>query len=318
MAASDSSMDNGGMDSRRLLAFVTVAELGGITAAASKLGYAQSSLSAQLRSLETELGVDVLSRGNGGASLTDAGLRLLPFAREALDLHERMRLAVTSARPRIRIGALETLADEWLPDILAAYDRGAAGPGAAADVELAVANRRQLLADLASGKLDLIFLFDNAEPANGPHATVAADRVLLVAAPEHPLAQSGPIELDALRGVEFLIAEPGCTSNMLFDRFGRDVTYEAPISMVTGSLRALVRLATHGRGVALLPALTAARSLASGELIEIAVRDGLPAINIEARWRERRDDGGVVEALIRLARRHQPIREAEASLAEAA
>src|SRR5690242_16662606 len=59
------------VDSRRLRAFVMVAELGGITAAADRLGYAQSSLSAQLRSLETELGVAVLRRTNAGVSLTE-------------------------------------------------------------------------------------------------------------------------------------------------------------------------------------------------------------------------------------------------------
>src|SRR6266545_2176462 len=98
-----------------------------------RLGYAQSSLSAQLRSLEAELGAELVSRSNSGVSPTDAGRRLLPYAHEALTLHERMRRAVADARPRLRVGALETLADEWLPDILAAYQRGAAGPGSVAE-----------------------------------------------------------------------------------------------------------------------------------------------------------------------------------------
>lgn len=297
------------MDTRRLLAFVTVAEVGGVSAAAQKLGYAQSSLSAQLRSLEAELGVVLLQRGSAGASLTDAGRRLLPYARESLDLHDRMRRAVTGGRPRLRIGALETLADEWLPDILAAFDRGAAGPGSIADLTLAVANREQLRADLTAGTLDLVFLFDNGSPAAGPHATLAHDQVVLVAGPEHPLARAGGVDPEALLDTEFLIAEPGCTTQMLVDRFGRDLTHRTPISMVTGSLAALCRMAAHGRGVALLPALTASRYLQTGELVEIAVNGGLPMVSIQARWRDR--PGGVdpsIPALLRLARRHQPPR----------
>jgi DNA-binding transcriptional LysR family regulator len=262
-----------------------------------------------LRSLESELGVSVLNRTSGGATLTEAGTRLLPYARDALDLHERMRRVVTEGRPRLRVGALETLADEWLPDILAALDRGAAGPGTAADVTLTVANRDQLTADLAGGRLDLVFVFDNAVPATGPHAVVGYDQVVLVAAPEHPLAGTGPVALDALVETEFLIAEPGCTTRMLVDRFGRDLTHHTPISMVTGSLAALRRLAGHGRGVALLPALSAAQWLDSGELVEIPVAGGLPVVAIEARWRERLDAAdGTVAAILRLARRHQPPR----------
>jgi DNA-binding transcriptional LysR family regulator len=298
------------VDSRRLLAFVTVAELGGISAAAEKLGYAQSSLSAQLRSLEAELGVAVFDRSNAGARLTDAGRRLLPYARDALDLHDRMLRAVAGGRPRLRVGALETLADEWLPDILAAFSRGAAGPEVVADISLTVANRQRLRADLVAGELDVVFVYDNGSAVAGPHAVLADDRVVLVAGAEHPLARAGVVEPDALLRTEFLIAEPGCTTQMLVDRFGRDLTHRTPISMVTGSLAALRRMAAHGRGVALLPALSAARLLETGELIEIAVAGGLPVVSIQARWRDRLGDAEpALAALLSLARRHQPRQE---------
>lgn len=285
-----------------------MADLGGISAAAEKLDYAQSSLSAQLRALENELGVTILSRTRMGTSLTDAGRRLLPFAREALDLEDRMRRAVSCERPRLRIGALVTLADEWLPDILAALDHGAGGPGTAADVTLSVGSRGPLCAELSAGTLDLIFVFDNGAAATGPHALVGQDQVILVAAPQHPLVAAPSVTAEALAETSFLIAEQGCTSQMLVDRFGRDITHRTPISMVTGSLGALRRMAAHGRGVALLPYLATVRELESGELVWIKVPSELLAkVNIEARWR-----GGLgpaertVEALVRLARRHPP------------
>jgi len=295
------------VDPRRLRAFVTVAELGGISLAAERLGYAQSSLSAQLRSLEDELGVAVLSRTNAGAALTEAGHRLLPYAREALELDERMRRAVTDGRPRVRLGALETLADGWLSDILAAYDHGATGPGTAAEVTLAVASRRRLEAELATGQLDLVFLFDNGVGTTGPHALVGQDQVVLVAAPEHPLARAASVGPETLLNTNFVIAEPGCTTQMLVDRYGRDLTQHTPVSLVTGSLAALRRMVAHGRGVALLPYLTALPYLDSGELARVNVPTGLPMVHIEARWRTGLGPADpVVQALVRLARRHQP------------
>lgn len=298
------------MDTRRLRAFVTVSELGGISAAATRLGYAQSTLSTQLRSLEDELGAALLRRTSTGVELTEAGDRLLPIAREALDLDERARRAVRGQRPRVRIGALETLAEEWLPDILAALDCGAGGPGTAADVELTVGSRGRLDAGLAAGALDVVFLFDNGVASAGPSAVVGADRVVLVAGPGHPLTAAGQIGVETLMETGFVIAEAGCTTHMLVDRHGRDLAGRTPISMITGSLAALRRMVALGRGVALLPYMTALRLLDSGELVRLPVAGGLPEVTIEARWRPVRGGAdsadGTVEALVRLARRHRP------------
>lgn len=282
-------------------------ELGGISVAAEQLGYAQSSLSAQLRGLEDELGVTILNRTRVGTALTEAGRRLLPYAQEALDLEDRMRRAVSCQRPNLRIGALETLADEWLPDILAALDHGAGGPGTAADVTLAVGSRGQLCAELSAGRLDVVFVFDNGEATTGPHALVGQDQVILVAAPQHPLATMPSVTPEVLMETSFLIAERGCTTHMLVDRFGQDITHRAPISMITGSLAALRRMAAHGRGVALLPYLAAVRDLESGELVWLRVPSGLSTVNIEARWRTGLGPADTtVQALVRLARRHPP------------
>ena len=285
---------------------MTVAELGGVSAAAEHLGYAQSSLSAQLSRLERELGINVLNRTKSGTMLNEAGRRLLPYAREALDLHDRMCRAVLGSRPGLRVGALETLAYEWLPDILVALEHGRGGPGTQAEVTLSVGNRNRLTNDLSSGQLDLVFLFDNGGSDISPRTVIGEDQTMLVAAPEHPLARADALTMDALLDTEFLIAEPGCTTQMLVDRFGRDLTHRAPIGMVTGSLGALLGMLTHGRGVALLPYLAVVRYLESGELVRLELPTGLLApVRIEARWRTGLGPADrVVQALLGLARRH--------------
>lgn len=151
----------------------------------------------------------------------------------------------------------------------------------------------------------MVFLFDNGVPGSGPCAIVGEDSTVVVAAPEHPLARASTVTLDTLLRTEFLIAEPGCTTHMLVDRFGRDVTRRAPIGMVTGSFGALLSMAMHGRGVALLPHLAAVRHLDSGELVELHLPVGLATIHIEARWRTGLGPADkVVQALVDVARRH--------------
>ncbi|MFE9423461.1 LysR family transcriptional regulator [Kitasatospora sp. NPDC006697] len=296
------------MDTRYLRAFVAVAEQGGISAAAHWLGYAQSSVSAQLKRLEAELGTAVLVRAGTGAVLTEAGQRLLPFAREALTLDERMRRAALGERVRLRIGAQESLAHVWVPDVLAALEYGAAGPGTSAEVELSVGNRTRLGELFAAGELDVVFQYDNGRPALGPHRVVGHDRTVLAVGSSHPLAGAATVTVEELLRHEFLVAEPGCTSEMLLDRFGRDLLTEAQVAMVTGSLGALLRLAGHGRGLTLLPELALARELETGELVELRLSEALQPVSILAQWHPRLGLAeGPLRALLELAARADPL-----------
>jgi DNA-binding transcriptional LysR family regulator len=175
-------------------------------------------------------------------------------------------------------------------------------------VTLTVGTRGHLAGELAAGRLDVAFVFDNGDPATGPHRVVARDEVVLVAAPEHPLARTARPSMEQVLRTPFLVAEPGCTSDMLVDRFGQDLTRGLPVAMVTGSFGALRRLAAHGSGIALLPYLAAVRDVEAGELVLIDIEQTLPPLNVEARWRDgvAGPDRALLDIVLDLTRRHRP------------
>lgn len=70
------------MNFRWITLFATIAEEGSFTRAATKLNIAQPWLSAQIRKLEYELGVQLLVRESVGVKVTEAGQRLLPHAQQ--------------------------------------------------------------------------------------------------------------------------------------------------------------------------------------------------------------------------------------------
>ena len=72
------------MELYQLRRFAAVAELGHLTRAAERLHVSQPALSAQIRALEETLGVTLFERGSSGMSLTAAGRRLLPAARDVV------------------------------------------------------------------------------------------------------------------------------------------------------------------------------------------------------------------------------------------
>jgi DNA-binding transcriptional LysR family regulator len=135
---------------------------------------------------------------------------------------------------------------------------------------------------------------------------VDEESVVVVAAPDHPLARGRHVTQEALMSADFLVAERGCTADLLVNQLGLDVAGQAPVAIVTGSLAALRRLVSNGQGVALLPYLTAAPDLDSGALVCLEVPFAVRPVGIEARRR-----GGTepqvqhrVDSLVALARRN--------------
>lgn len=96
------------MNIQDLQTFVEVADAGGVTAAARRLGIAKAIVSRQLVRLETEFGVQLLARTTRGASLTEAGATLREYAAKVLadlDTARETMLPNGELRGRLRIAA---------------------------------------------------------------------------------------------------------------------------------------------------------------------------------------------------------------------
>ena len=95
-------MSGADLDLRKLRYFVAVAEELNFGRAAARLHIAQPVLSRQIRALEADLGVRLLTRDTRGATLTDAGSQLLQDARfllsESTALRERLSRAAAPTR----------------------------------------------------------------------------------------------------------------------------------------------------------------------------------------------------------------------------
>ena len=72
------------MEIRNLMSFIQVAELNSFTKAADVLGYSQSTVSFQIKQLETELDCLLFERINHTITLTERGKELLSYAHKDL------------------------------------------------------------------------------------------------------------------------------------------------------------------------------------------------------------------------------------------
>ena len=106
--------------------FVTVADEGGVTRAAERLGVSQPAVSKALRQLEDELGVDLFHRDRrNGVTLTDAGERALVPARAMLQAEERLRqiafLSQNLMEGTVRVATLPIGTERFLATALAEF-----------------------------------------------------------------------------------------------------------------------------------------------------------------------------------------------------
>jgi DNA-binding transcriptional LysR family regulator len=180
------------LDLELLRSFVSVVDSGGFTRAGERVHRTQSTVSQQIKRLEDDVGQPLLNRSGKDVTPTEAGERLLSYARRLLSLAEEARDVV--ARPdsegAIRLGVPEDFAAYRLAKLLAAFSR--AQPGLRLDVH--ADQSMNLKRDLERGDLDLA-LFKRAAGEKGGIA-VWPERVHWVTSKNHPRhTGTGPVPL---------------------------------------------------------------------------------------------------------------------------
>ena len=150
------------MNPRLLRTFLAIARCRTATRAASELHLAQSSVSDQVQLLEDELGARLFVRSRQGFLLTAAGQALIPYAQDLLATAEDAQAAVRSVSQswdKSVIGALETVAREVLPPVLAAIRENQ--PDIRIRVE--VGGSGQLVERVLEGSNDIAFCFSRGQ-----------------------------------------------------------------------------------------------------------------------------------------------------------
>jgi len=181
------------LDLDLLRSFVSVVEAGGFTRAGERVHRTQSTVSQQIRRLEEDLGQTLLKRDGREVTPTEAGERLLSYARRLLALAEEARDVVARPGPdgAVRLGIPEDFAAYRLAKLLAAFSR--AHPALRLDVR--ADQSLNLKRDIERGDLDLALLkrgVDDTRPA------IAAwpEQVYWVTSKSHPVnLDSGSLPL---------------------------------------------------------------------------------------------------------------------------
>ena len=234
------------MQLKSLRMFLAVCDSGSFGAAAQQLHTVQSNVTAHVKKLEDEAGVQLLER-SAPVHATPAGRLLERYARRMLADHdEALALLQGSARAAgaLRIGSMETTAALRLPPLLARLHQ--AQPGL--DLELRTATTAELLADLLAGRLDCAFVSGMPPQSRLQGWRVFEEELVLVTAfalPRFPDAAQ-------LSAMPFLAFRQGCSYRQRIELLLAARGVAARI-MEMGSLDAILGCVAAGMGYGLLP-----------------------------------------------------------------
>ena len=244
------------MELRHLRYFVAVAEAGSLTIAAEKkLHTAQPSLSRQIRDLEYEVGVQLMSRSVHGIELTAAGRAFLDHARLALTqaeaAAEAARRAAQPAKPIFAIGFLTGQEVDWLPRATSILR------DELLNIEIRVSSDHSttLADDLQRGKLDMAFLRVEQQKPDLAYKLVAKEPIVVILPSDHPLAEHKAINPHDLVGETFIgvSSVPRVLRGVVGDYLKRSGIEIVPHLEIDNYAMA-ISLVASTRGVALLPA----------------------------------------------------------------
>lgn len=245
------------MELRQLRYFLAVAEDQSFSKAALRLHISQPPLSTQIKALEDELGVVLLTRGPRGASLTAAGQVYFEAVRDVLKrLGQAHRLA--SATGSGEIGQLSvgfvSIADYGLlPRALKAFR----SRHPQIDVHLHELTTDAQIRELRESRIDLgIGLGPISEP-DIEFVELEQECLLLAGCADHPLMQGRkrPIALERLSGESFIVP-PRELAPALFDQIVglcRRAGFEPRVTQQARQMQTVISLVACGMGWALVP-----------------------------------------------------------------
>lgn len=261
------------VDLKNLTTFIHVAELNSFTKAAGVLGYSQSTVSFQIRQLETELDALLFERINHTVALTEKGREVLDYAhrirRMTLELTENMAKR-QELKGHIRLAMADSLCDSLFdgnfPDFCRQH------PGIM--LKITAAGTDEMFRLVNHNEADAILTLDS-HIYNREYVIFREEKVKMhfIASASCPLAGRSSLSVVELLSWPFLLTEKGMSYRRLLDEGLAERSLEVTPILEMGSARLICSLIGEGTGISFLPDYVTQQDVEAGAIVRLNVAD---------------------------------------------
>lgn len=261
---------------RQLRVFREVARHRSFTRAARALHLSQSAVSQQIKALEQDVGMALFEQIGRSVHLAAAGEELLRRSAPALELLREAGESLAAMRGvrrgALKLGAVST-AKYFAPHLLSAFRPD----HPEMTIKFSVGNRADIVKQLGDNEIDLVIMGRPPRELRTTAVPFAKHPLILIAAPNHPLARQRRIAADQLAGEAFLIREEGSGTRAAMERLFSDRRLRYRALMEVSSNETIKQAVMAGMGISFISAHTVSLELATGKLVALNF-PGLPVI----------------------------------------
>jgi DNA-binding transcriptional LysR family regulator len=256
-----------------LSTFLEVIDAGRMSAAARSLHLSQPAVTAQMRRLEESLGTALFIRSAHGVTPTDAGRRLVRYARSVRDvLNEAVADLATEPElaGSLAVAASTTIAAHVLPPLLAGFRARHRGM----EFQVHVVNTERVIAQVRAGRVPLGLVEGHARAQGVRLEPFFNDEIVAIVGRDAPFRVEGPQDLDQ---VPILWREAGAGTRAVVERAlrraGLTRRKARRLDIELGSTEAVIGGAMAGLGVAFVSRCSLRMHLAAGMVRVVAGAD---------------------------------------------
>lgn len=272
-----------------LESFVEVARRGNVSRAADALYLTQPAITARLKSLERDLGIELFVRTHRGMKLTDAGRAFLPYAERTLATVDEGRQLMTNLKQgttgALLIAAAPAVSTYLLPGILRAFRT------THPRVRLGVrTGHTEEVLDLVLRGEAHIGLGRPIRNADVELIPVVEDEMVLVVSARHAFASRGKVRMDELVEERLILFDRTSSYHELTSSLFRNAGIVPASTLELDNVEAAKKMVQQGLGIALLPRMALAQELRARSLRPVKLL-GAPVVRRPIVALRRKDAG---------------------------
>ena len=258
------------MDIKNLTTFIYVAELRSFTKAADRLGFSQSTVSFQIKQLETELSCQLFERINHTVHLTEKGREVLEYAhqinRMTRELKDSMKEEASSGY--IRLAMADSLCTSLLSRDFLHFRK--LYPNIS--LKIIAAGTEEMFRLMNHNEADAILTLDN-HIYNTEYRILREEKVrtFFVAGAGTRIASASSLSIEELLLQPFILTEKGMSYRRLLEEKLAELSLEVQPVLEIGSTELICSLVEQGAGISFLPEYVIKDRVKAGTLVCLPV-----------------------------------------------
>lgn len=259
------------MNLKKLEAFIMVVEKNSFSEAAASLKSSQPTVSLKVKSLEEDMGFELIDRGVSGIRPTPAGMLVYAAAKEIAqrwrELEDELSVFQGTLTGTLTIGASTIPGTYLLPGWIKKFH----GLYPNVEVKIEIGDSRKILDKLHSHSVDLAITGLQQDAKQLTSKPIAVDSLVLIAPKQHPLVHAANPDFTQIKQYDFVMREEGSGTRKMMEEFlsakGFSVA-ELKTAVSIGSTEAVIAAVEAGLGISFISKL-AALPAAKAERIKI-------------------------------------------------